>query len=457
MNANQSKQQSNTQAKATRGARKEKPSARLVVAYALLQMVRQSAYSNLVAESRFDTLDSPRDRAFASTLFYGVLERQITLRRIVASYCRKPVDKLDPEVLCALEMGLYQLLFLDSVPERAAVNESVLLTRKLGKQSASGFVNGVLRAFIRDGKPLCPGAEKLSPLERLSAEASAPEELCRLLMEQYGEKTARQFLLDSLEPAPVFVRANTTRVTPEKLRSELEQAGTGVEETVLPACLRLEKPGDVTAYAAFGEGRFHVQDLSSQLCCQSLDVRPGMRVLDACSAPGGKTFTLAEQMENQGEVVACDLYPARVGLIQSGAERLGLSIVHPRVMDASAPDEGIGTFDRVLCDVPCSGLGIIRRKPELKYKPVAEFEGLPGVQYGILTACARLVKPGGVLVYSTCTLNRKENEEVIRRFLGEHPEFEPYAVTKDGGFFRTLLPETDGSDGFFFSAVRRIS
>lgn len=173
--------------------------------------------------------------------------------------------------------------------------------------------------------------------------------------------------------------------------------------------------------------------------------------------PAGKTFTLAEQMENQGEVVACDLYPVRVGLIQSGAERLGLSIVHPRVMDASAPDEGIGTFDRVLCDVPCSGLGIIRRKPELKYKPVAEFEGLPGVQYGILTACARLVKPGGVLVYSTCTLNRKENEEVIRRFLGEHPEFEPYAVTKDGGFFRTLLPETDGSDGFFFSAVRRIS
>lgn len=276
-------------------------------------------------------------------------------------------------------------------------------------------------------------------------------------MEQYGEKTARQFLLDSLEPAPVFVRANTTRVTPEDLRSELEQAGTGVEETVLPTCLRLEKPGDVTAYAAFGEGRFHVQDLSSQLCCQALDVRPGMRVLDACSAPGGKTFTLAEQMENQGEVVACDLYPVRVGLIQSGAERLGLSIVHPRVMDASAPDEGIGTFDRVLCDVPCSGLGIIRRKPELKYKPVAEFEGLPGVQYGILTACARLVKPGGVLVYSTCTLNRKENEEVIRRFLGEHPEFEPYAVTKDGGFFRTLLPETDGSDGFFFSAVRRIS
>ena len=165
-------------------------------------MMRQSAYSNLVAESRFDTLDSPRDRAFASTLFYGVLERQITLRRIVASYCRKPVDKLDPEVLCALEMGLYQLLFLDSVPERAAVNESVLLTRKLGKQSASGFVNGVLRAFIRDGKPLCPGAEKLSPLERLSAEASAPEELCRLLMEH----SARDGSMCRISPASSAAR-----------------------------------------------------------------------------------------------------------------------------------------------------------------------------------------------------------------------------------------------------------
>lgn len=188
MKENRPNRQSNTQVKATRGTRKEQPSARLVVAYALLQMMRQSAYSNLVAESRFDALESPRDRAFASTLFYGVLERQITLRRIVAAYCRKPVRKLDPEVLCILEMGLYQLLFLDSVPERAAVNESVLLTRKLGKQSAGGFVNGVLRAFIRDGKPLCPGAEKLSPLERLSAEASAPEELCQLLMEQYGEE-----------------------------------------------------------------------------------------------------------------------------------------------------------------------------------------------------------------------------------------------------------------------------
>ena len=248
---------------------------------------------------------------------------------------------------------------------------------------------------------------------------------------------------------------NTGRTTPEKLQKELAETGTAVEETVLPACLRLEKPGDVTAYTAFADGRFHVQDLASQLCCQALDVRPGMRVLDACSAPGGKAFTLAEQMENQGEVVACDLYPARVGLIQSGADRLGLSIVHPRVMDALAPQEDIGTFDRVLCDVPCSGLGIIRRKPELKYKPVAEFGGLPEVQYGILTACARLVKPEGVLVYSTCTLNRKENEEVIRRFLKEHPEFSPYAITQDGEFFRTLLPETEGSDGFFFSAVRR--
>ena len=455
MKENRPNRQSNTQAKATRGTRKEQPSARLVIAYALLQMMRQSAYSNLVAESRFDALESPRDRAFASTLFYGVLERQITLRRIVAAYCRKPVRKLDPEVLCILEMGLYQLLFLDSVPERAAVNESVLLTRKLGKQSAGGFVNGVLRAFIRDGKPLCPGAEKLSPLERLSAEASAPEELCQLLMEQYGEETARRFLLDSLEPAPVFIRVNTGRTTPEKLQKELAETGTAVEETVLPACLRLEKPGDVTAYTAFADGRFHVQDLASQLCCQALDVRPGMRVLDACSAPGGKAFTLAEQMENQGEVVACDLYPARVGLIQSGADRLGLSIVHPRVMDALAPQEDIGTFDRVLCDAPCSGLGIIRRKPELKYKPVAEFGGLPEVQYGILTACARLVKPEGVLVYSTCTLNRKENEEVIRRFLKEHPEFSPHAITQDGEFFRTLLPETEGSDGFFFSAVRR--
>ena len=445
-----------TQSKAARGAQKTKNSARLVVAYALLQMMRQSGYSNLVAETRFDQLESQRDRAFASTLFYGVLERQITLRNIVAAYCRKPVEKLDPEVLCVLEMGLYQLLFLDSVPERAAVNESVLLTRRLGKGSASGFVNGVLRSFLRDGKPLTPGAEHLTALERLSVEASAPAELCRLLIDQYGEETARTFLLGALEPAPVYIRVNTTRTTARALQEELAGAGTAAEPTALADCLRLDRPGDVTAYPAFREGRFHVQDLASQLCCRALDAQPGMRVLDACSAPGGKAFTLAELMENRGEVVACDLYPARVGLIASGAERLGLTCVSPRVMDAARPDADIGTFDRVLCDVPCSGLGIIRRKPELKYKPVESFAGLPEVQYEILTAAARLVRPDGVLVYSTCTLNKSENEAVIRRFLREHGTFAPQPVTEDGEFFRTLLPESDGSDGFFFSAVRRI-
>lgn len=183
-------------------------------------------------------------------------------------------------------------------------------------------------------------------------------------MEQYGEETARRFLLDSLEPAPVFIRVNTGRTTPEKLQKELAETGTAVEETVLPgpAC-GWKSPVMSPPIPPLPTGGSMCRILPASSAARALDVRPGMRVLDACSAPGGKAFTLAEQMENQGEVVACDLYPARVGLIQSGADRLGLSIVHPRVMDALAPQEDIGTFDRVLCDVPCSGLGIIRRKP----------------------------------------------------------------------------------------------
>ena len=425
---------------------------RRVVAEALIQVGRDGAYSNLVAERRFDALPAGRERAFASALFYGVLERELTLRHILRRCSKKPPEKLDPEVLTALEMGLYQLLYLGSVPERAAVNESVALVKKLGKGSAAGFVNGVLRSFLRDGKAL--HLEELEGVERLAVEASAPAALCRLLADQYGEAAAREFLLAALEPAPVYLRVNTLRTTPAALAEELAAAGARVEETGVDGCLKLTGGGDITGYAAFAAGKLHVQDLSCQLCCAAVGAEPGMRVLDACSAPGGKAFTLAEIMEDTGELVACDLYPARVGLIEAGAKRLGLSCIRARVADAAQEDPGLGLFDRVLCDVPCSGLGIIRRKPELKYRAMEGIGALPEAQYAILRTAADHVKPGGVLVYSTCTVNRDENEAVIGRLLREREDFTPEAITPEGDYFRTLLTE-DGGDGFFFAAVRR--
>lgn len=445
----------NQQNKAAKGAGKRRLSPRLAAASALLR-VAAGGYSNIVAEHYFDSLPEARDRGFAGRLFYGVLERQLQLNHIITAYCKKPLDKLDAEVRCVLWMSLYQLLYLDSVPDSAAVNEGVLLTRQLGKSSAAGFVNGVLRAFLRDGKPELPGVERLDALSRLSVACSAPRGLCQLLLDQYGQETAEAFLQNSLRPAPVYIRVNTTKVTPAQLMEQLSQEGADPQPTNLPGCILLGRPGDITRYPAFAQGLFHVQDRSSQQCCLALNAQPGMRVLDVCAAPGGKSFTLAEQMENRGEVVAADLYPNRVGLVEKGAQRLGLSIIRAEVADAAVYRPELGSFDRVLCDVPCSGLGIIRRKPEIKYKPVQEFRELPEQQYQILAASSRYLRPGGVLIYSTCTLNKAENEQVLQRFMQGNSAFSAQAIQGDGSWYQTLLPQETDGDGFFISAVRRI-
>ena len=420
---------------------------------------RQGGWSDGALKKQISAagLDS-RDAALATQLCAGVLQNQMLLDFYLAHFSNIPLKRMEGRVVQALRLGAYQMLFLDRIPHSAAVNRSVELTRAYCKNPrAAGMVNGILRSLERSLERL-PTIPQRDPVEYLSILYSHPAWMVREFLLTLGNDGAAALLRANNAQPATAAQVNTLKINARELRLRLEERGVRAEEHPwLTDCILLSGTGNLEELPEFQAGLFYIQDPASRLAVAAAGPAAGMRVLDACSAPGGKAFTLAEQMENQGEVVACDLYPARVGLIQSGADRLGLSIVHPRVMDALAPQEDIGTFDRVLCDVPCSGLGIIRRKPELKYKPVAEFGGLPEVQYGILTACARLVKPGGVLVYSTCTLNRKENEEVIRRFLGEHPEFEPYAVTKDGGFFRTLLPETDGSDGFFFSAVRRIS
>ena len=234
----------------------------------------------------------------------------------------------------------------------------------------------------------------------------------------------------------------------------------GVEQA-----LTLERSGSIESLSSFQDGFFHVQDLASQLCCQALSPKPGERVYDVCAAPGGKTFTMAELMENQGELSSFDLYPAKVKLIQQGAKRLGLSVVNARIRDAAHPEEMLPPGDKVLCDVPCSGLGIIRRKPEIRYKNKNMLDSLPDLQYLILCISANLTKKHGVLLYSTCTLNPGENNQVARRFLLEHPDFEPYPVSLPEGYERnsfdreneaTLFVKKNGTDGFFFSGFRRL-
>lgn len=434
--------------------------ARQLAVRALVKVNETGGYSNLVVDSLLDAgALSAQDAAFATALVYGVLERRITLDYVIGRYSKTPLRKLDSQVREILRMSLYQLLYMDSVPDRAAVNEGVKLTRAMGKTSAGGFVNGVLRAFLRDEKQIIPEGARLPRTERLSVEYATPVWLVQMLCDQYGEEDAIGVLAASLGRPPLYLRANTLRTTAGQLAEELSGAALFTEQDSPENCLRVARSGDLTRLPAFAEGRFHVQDKASQLCVRALDVHPEQAVLDVCAAPGGKSFTAAQYLENRGRLVSRDIYPARVQLLADGAARLGITCLEASVGDASVYDPDLGGFDRVLCDVPCSGLGIIRRKPEIKYKNPDEFAALPDYQYQILCASAGYLKPEGVLVYSTCTLNKAENEQVIERFLREHGDFAPCPLAAIGlpeQYYTTLLPHRGGSDGFFISAVRRV-
>lgn len=425
--------------------------ARQTAAAALLAVEQEGSYSNLVLEPWFRREGlSPQDRAFCSALFYGVLERQIALDWVLDRYSRTPVRKLEPEVRAALRLGALQLTGFPSVPAAAAVSESVEIVKKLGKGKAAGLVNGVLRAMVRGSCAAPPPKDKLTAL---SVEYSVPAPLIQLWRKSYGHEAALEILGGTRGPAPVFARVNTTRTTPEALRERLAAEGIASEPVPgVAGALRLANPGPVGEIPAFREGLFHIQDISSQLCCAALDPRPGMEVLDLCAAPGGKTFTLAQRMEDRGRVLARELYPQRLELVAEGAARLKLNSIVTQAGDALVLDPGLeGRFDRVLCDVPCSGLGTLRRKPEIRYKPLDSLDGLPDMQYNILWNASHYLKRGGRMVYSTCTLNPAENEAVVERFLAKRRD---YILAKPP---KTWIHGRDGldCDGFFTAVLAR--
>ena len=435
-----------------------------MIAFKVLMRVQgEDGYSNIALSEALSAFDpEPRDRAFVTRLVYGVLEKTEYLDHVISSYL-KPGARVEPEVRCLLRMAVYQMAFM-KIPDAAAVNESVNLAKKLKLFRATGFINGLLRQFIRDGKEVRLPDPVKQREKYLSIKYSCPLWLVKLWRKSYGDEICED-ILHSLEGRPpIFLRVNTARVTTGGLVERLKTEGVKASASEkIPDCLVMEESGDITALAAFREGLFHVQDASSQLCCMAAAPASGSVVCDVCAAPGGKSFTLAEMMVNDGKIISCDLYPHRVELIAEGSKRLGLSCIEPTVRDAL----GEGTpacADLVLCDAPCSGLGIIRRKPDIKRKPQSEIQGLPELQYRILENSSRLVRKGGRLVYSTCTLNPAENLSVIAKFLANHSEFEPCALCIPEGIERaidepdyalTLFPHMINTDGFFISTVRR--
>lgn len=370
-----------------------------------------------------------RDAALCTRLCRSVLQNAALCDFYLQQYCRESLHRLEPLVLDALRLGVCQLLFLDRIPVSAAVNESAELVRA-GSPRAVGLVNAVLRRVAENREKLPPVPNEGSA-EYLSVQYSHPLWLCERLAAEHGYDFTRRFLAANNTPAPLTVTMNPLR-------------GGGEARSVT-----LEEGGAVQQREGFAEGRFFVQDAAAALTVFSAAPRCGMRVLDGCAAPGGKSFLSAILMENCGEVLSCDLHENKLRLVKEGAARLGISILRTQAMDGSRPlPELEESFDLVLADVPCSGLGVIRRKPEIRYKAQQELARLPEKQLAILTGLSRCVKPGGVLHYSTCTILSEENRGVVDAFLQQQEDF---ILEED----RTLWPHVDGTDGFYLCRMRK--
>ena len=402
------------------------------------------------------------DRALYTSIFYGTVERKITLDYIIDCLCDKK-RSIDANVRIILRLSLYQMRYLDRVPDYAIVNDAAELCKRFAAKSAVSFVNAVLHAYRREEKRLRFPDAKADPVRYLSVTYAYPEWLCQMWSEMYGlDKTESIFRAFDENP-PITLRANPLKTTAEALGDAMKQKNIGYQPTKhVPGGIRLRGHYPIEEIPGFSDGDCFVQDEASQIAAYVLGAQPGEFVIDACSCPGGKSFSTALWMKNQGKILSCDLHKNKLKLVSEGAEKLGISIIETREQNGSVfVPELEGMADRVLCDVPCSGLGVLSKKPDIRHKTADEIERLPAIQYAILENCSRYVKPGGILVYSTCTLNRAENEDNVTRFLASHAVFEPVPFTVgektvDAGMLSLFPDEFAGCDGFFVAKMKRI-
>ncbi len=436
---------------------------------ALRRIEEEGGYASRALEQAFRAhpeLDA-RGRSFVTRLVYTVLTYDRRIDCLIDRYSKKPAAALEPEIRRILELAAAQLVFMDKIPAHAAVSEAVDQAAGVHRYTA-GYVNAVLREMARQNYRESWPDQAADPVAHWGVRASLPDWMIALWLEKYGKDRMRQIAEALSSPRRLSVRVNTLKTTPEELAGRLkERFG---EEAVrpglyLPEALQLDAPGDISQIPEFIRGWFTVQDESSMLAVRALDPQPGDRVLDVCAAPGGKSTCIAERMRNIGTVEACDVYPAKLRKIGENAERLGTTCVKARLRDALEPIPGEEqAYDRVLLDAPCSGLGVLRNKPDMKRSrkpediPVLAAQGL-----AMLRKTAPLVKPSGVLVYSTCTLSPEENEGVVDAFLRENGSFSSESATKyirpypeeASGRYTTIFPEKEGLDGFFLARLVR--
>lgn len=406
---------------------------------------------------------SQRDAALATQLCFGVLQNRMLLDFYLSHFSNIPLKRMESRVLQNLRLGAYQMLFLDRIPHSAAVNAAVALTKSHCKNPrAPGMVNAILRGLERrlNDLPTIPEGDRT---EYLSVRYSHPRWLVEEYLRALGPEGAAALLEADNSRPPMTAMVNTFKTDAAAMIQRLGESGiAAAAHPWLPNCLELSGTGDLEELTAFQEGLFYIQDPASRLAVLASGLGPEDRVLDTCAAPGGKSFAAALQMKGRGEVVSCDLHPHKKTLIQRGAQRLGLSCITPMTADGTVfRPEWEGAFDTVLVDAPCSGLGVIRKKPDIRYKDPEPLKGLPPVQLAILNNAKRYVKPGGVLLYSTCTVLERENWGVIQAFLAENSQFTPEGFTLPGPVgsveegMITLWPHLYGTDGFFICKLRK--
>lgn len=446
---------------------KKRPStAREVAVFTLFSMDEDGAWSDGALHYYLEraALQS-RDRALSAHLTYGVIQNQMLCDWYLRQFSNIRLAKIAPRVRTCLQLGIYQLVLSDRIPAHAAVDETVELVRRYAHANdrTVRFANGVLRAVAQavSNHTLprldCPDKESYYSLWY-----SHPMWLVQLLYKQYGQKLTASILQENNQVAPLSLRVNTLRTNPQAVLERLTADGFEVQINAHCPSMLSAKHGDIATHPLFINGQITVQDVASAVCIELLDPQPNTTVLDCCAAPGGKSFYIAERMKGQGTLYACDIYQHKLEKIAQGAKRLGVDFLQPVLQDAAQlRADWIGIADAVLCDVPCSGMGIIRKKPEIRYKDAIEIQSLPEIQLKILENCATYVRPGGTLVYSTCTILERENQAVVRHFLEHHADtFEAVPIThpifgtcEDGMI--TLLPPIHHTDGFFIAKLRR--
>lgn len=409
----------------------------------LMRCCKDNKFANLEIDSAIKKYDlSGADRSLYTVLVYGTIERQITLDYYLSHCTQKPLCGLDVEVLTVLRLSAYQILFLDRVPDHAAVNEGVELIKKQ-KPSAKGFVNAVMRKLIS-----IKGTLKLpdNREEYLSVKYSVPRWIVAMWLDQYND--AEEILKGIDTPPTITLRTNTLVNTRQELMSKLGNIPTEYTDTS-PDGIHILRGISFEEIEELCQNGAYVQDEASQMAVRAVDPQPGELVIDSCCCPGGKTFGMAMCMENKGRIIALDLHKSKLSLVTKGALRLGIDIIEVREHNSkNTLSEFIAEADRVLCDVPCSGLGVIAKKPEARYKKQEDIDRLPEIQYEILKASSAYLKSGGVLVYSTCTLNKRENENVVDKFISEHTEYVLEEMT-------TYFPKAGKTDGFFVAKIKK--